>query len=101
MAKQDLDWTNIDIDSLAQKHQDNYAAYKAAYALMKEAKACFEGEMQVEAGLPKGKRLFFGYNFGKLSLAIGEDDVKAKPATKGVPSLAQFLASQAASGAQA
>lgn len=96
MAKQDLSWTNIDVDSLDQEHQDNYAQYKAAYALMKDAKANFENTMNAKAGLPKGKRLFFGYNFGKLSLAIGEDD--AKPAAKGTPSLAQFLASQSASG---
>ena len=93
MAKQELDWTNINVDSLDQEHQDNYAAYKAAYALMKEAKTEFENTMNAKAGLPQGKRLFFGYNFGKLSLAIGNDD--AKPQAKGTPSLAQFLASNA------
>lgn len=98
MPKQDLTWTNIDVDTLDQVHQDNYAAYKAAYALMKEAKACFENTMNEKAGLPKGKRIFFGYNFGKLSLAIGEDDQPKAKAKQGTPSLAEFLAMQTQSG---
>ncbi len=96
MAK-DTSWTNINVNTLDQEHQDNYTAYKAAYALMKEAKQCFEAGMRDKAGLPKGKLLVFGYNFGKLSLAVVEDDRKtASPSkTKG---LGDFLAMQAASG---
>lgn len=45
------------------------------------------------APIPDGKRLVFGYNFGKLSVALVDDD--AKPSTaKGTTSLSDFLKSQ-------
>lgn len=99
MAKQELTFTNIDANTLSQEHQDNYAQYKAAYIMMKEAKAKFENTMRAASGLPQGKMLFFGYNFGKLALAVGEDDTKPKSSGKATPSLAEFLSNQAASGA--
>lgn len=101
MAKQELDWQNIDPATLAVEHQARYEAYKTAYRTMKEARDAFEGGMQKAAGLPQGSRLFFGYMFGKLSVAIGADTTK--PAAKGKPaqSLEQFLASAQASGRRA
>ena len=99
MAK-DAAWTNIDPNTLDQNHQQAYADYKEAYKMAKEAKAIFEEGMRKSADLPEGKLLVFGYNFGKLSLAIVEDDRKPKAASK-PQGLAAFLASQAASGAAA
>lgn len=84
-----LDWVQVDVASLSTEHQAAYADYKAAYADMKLARQAFEQGMQTNA--PKGKRLVFGYNFGKLSVAL--DDAKDAPKAKaGVQSLADFLA---------
>lgn len=97
----DLTWMNdVSMDDLSVESQANYKDYKAAYAMMKEAKAKFEGRMNLEAGLPKGSTLVFNYRFGKLSLAVGEAIAKAKTNGPVKASLAEFLASQAATGHQ-
>lgn len=83
-----LEWIEIDPSSLAPEYRQAYEAYKAAYRAAKEARNAFEQSMQTEA--PSGKRLVFGYNFGKLSMAL--DDAKDAPKAKaGVQSLASFL----------
>lgn len=97
-TKQDLDYTNIDVSSLSEEHRVAFQAYKDAYNYAKELKATFEAGMRRDAGLPQGQMLFFGYNFGKLALAIGIDDTTPKAAAKSQPTLAAFLASQQASG---
>lgn len=87
-----LDWVTIDPDTLAPDHRAAYEEYKAAYRLAKDARTAFENGMQAQA--PVGKRMCFGYNFGKLSIAL--DAAKDAPkAAKGVQSLASFLAEQA------
>lgn len=96
----ELSWMNdVSMDDLSEQSQANYKEYKAAYAMMKEAKAKFENGMNAEAGLPKGKALVFNYRFGKLSVAIGEG--KAESVAKAKSSLADFIASQTASGQRA
>ena len=99
MAK-DTVWTNIDVTSLDLEHQAAWAEYKAAYRLAKEAKDKFEAGMRDKAGLAQGKLLVFGYNFGKLSLAVVEDDRKA-PSQSKVKGLGDFLAAQQAAGRSA
>lgn len=90
-----LDWTQVDPSTLSHDDLANYEAYKAAYRTMKEARVMFELGMQDQA--PKGKRLVFGYNFGKLSVAI--DTALDAPKTKqGTRSLADFLADQSSAG---
>ena len=99
-GKSDLAWTEINPDSLSLLLATKYQAYKAAYAAMKEARQGFEEAMNDAAGLPEGKRVVCGYNFGKLSVAVADDDRKpAKVQVKGT--LADFLASQADAGRRA
>jgi hypothetical protein len=100
MAKNEraaLSWIEIDPASLTSEQQAAYAGYKDQYRLMKVARERFEASMQVDA--PHGKRLVMGYNFGKLSVAIDAAKVEAKT-SKGTQTLAAFLATQAANGAQ-
>ena len=96
------DFQTISVDRLEQEHQDNWASMKAAYSLYKDAKDSFEAGMRQASGLDgTGNKLVFGYNFGKLSVAIVKDDGKAKTAAKPVQSLADFIKSQQASGKSA
>lgn len=72
-------WTQIDINSLPADIAKAYSVYKTSYAAMKEARLHFETKLAHVLDTPQGKRAVFGYNFGKLSIAIVDDD---KPATK-------------------
>lgn len=63
-----LTWTNIDPSSMPATQQKLYNKYKAQYKLMKEAREAFENSFQEAA--PEGKRYVFGYNFGKLAIAL-------------------------------
>ena len=97
-AKSELTWSEIDPASLPQAQADLYAAYKQAYRAMKEAREAFETSLQ--SGAPHGMRIVCGYNFGKLSLALAPAEEKPARA-KASGSLADFLASQQASGRRA
>lgn len=98
MAKADrteLRWTEIDPDTLHPDTLEAYKSYKQAYAEMKRIRQGFEDHMQSYA--PEGKRLVFGYNFGKLSVAVTEAKAeKAKPQAK--QSLADYLSGMSQSG---
>lgn len=72
-------WQQIDTTTLSQGQEAAYLSYKAKYAAMKEQRKAFEELMAEDVELPRGKKLAFGYNFGKLSIAIVDDD---KPAAK-------------------
>jgi hypothetical protein len=97
MPKHVATWVEIDAEALAIDQRQAYDEYKAAYRDMKVLRTEFERSMG--QALPEGKRMIFGYNFGKLSVALVEDDRKpAKPAKQ---SLAEFLASQAEAGRRA
>lgn len=90
VAKQDANWVNIDVDTLPNEIKQAHASYKRAYAMMKEARTFFEEQMAKD--IPQGQRMIFGYNFGKLSVAVVEDDRKvAKPKAQ-TQSLSEFLA---------
>lgn len=89
-AKQDkpkADWVELDVATLDASDRTAYETYKAQYKVMREARERFEEGMQIMA--PEGKRLVFGYNFGKLSCAVVDDD--AKPKAKGAVSLSQLI----------
>lgn len=101
MAKTDADWLTIDATTLSPELAEAYAQYKASYKLMKEARQAFEQSMADGAGLAEGKRLIFGYNFGKLSIAVVEDDRKPAKAKNQTLSLSAFLERQEASGHRA
>lgn len=99
MAKQEANWVNIDIDTLHDEARNAYDAYKAAYRAMKAAREAFEGVMSED--IPSGQRMIFGYNFGKLSVAVVEDDRKAAKPKAQTQSLSQFLAQAKANGDRA
>lgn len=85
-----LAWSEVDVDSLTDDQRAKYDAYKAAYRVAKAKKEEFEAFMQEIA--PEGKRLVFGYNFGKLSVAIDDAQAaKPKASAKAVP-LSQLIA---------
>lgn len=97
-AKTDADWLTIDANSLPPIIKDKYDAYKQAYHAMKAARQDFEATMTEAASLAKGKRMIFGYNFGKLSIAVVADDRKPAKPKNNVLSLAVFLDKQSAAG---
>ena len=76
----------------------SYQAYRDAYAKAKKAREVFECDMTIAASLPATQRLVFGYNFGKLSIAIVANDKPAPKPTTQANSLAAFLASAKSSG---
>jgi hypothetical protein len=96
MAKQEANWVNIDTDSLAPHQLEAYDAYKGAYRAMKTSRENFENIMGRD--IPAGQRMIFGYNFGKLSVAVVEDDRKVPKAKAATQSLSDFLASAKAHG---
>lgn len=83
-------WTQIDTDSLPAPIAKQYANYKSAYAEMKAERKAFEDAITAQLAIPTGKRAVFGYNFGKLSIAIVADDAKPKSASSAV-SLASLI----------
>lgn len=92
MAKQaqTASWTQIDTDSLPAAIAKQYANYKSAYAEMKAERKAFEDALATMLNVPQGKRAVFGYNFGKLSIAIVDDDKPAAKASSAV-SLASLI----------
>lgn len=83
-SKTDAVWTQIDTDSLPDTIGSLYHDYKAAYAAMKAARGEFEVKLADCLNVPVGSRAVFGYNFGKLSIAIVPDDTKPKAASSAV-----------------
>lgn len=77
-------WTQIDTDTLPTPIAKQYANYKSAYAEMKAERKAFEDALTALLTIPAGKRAVFGYNFGKLSIAIVGDDAKPKSASSAV-----------------
>ena len=94
-------WSEINPDTLPADIGAAYALYKEMYRAMKAQRTEFETMLSAQASLPEGKRVIFGYNFGKLSVAIVDDDRKPVKATPAKQSLADFIASQASAGRRA
>jgi phage baseplate assembly protein W len=90
-------WQTIDPETLPAPVAKQYLRYKETYKEMKMDRDTFEQAMRDIAPAPTGKRLVFGYNFGKLSVALVDDDAKPTSA-KGTTSLSAFLATQATLG---
>lgn len=83
-------WQTIDITTLPTAIAKQYANYKSAYAEMKAEREAFETALRDVLPTPAGQRLVFGYNFGKLSIAIVADDAKPKAASSAI-SLASLI----------
>lgn len=94
-----LAWHTIDATTLPVPIAKQYEAYKATYReMIAERKAFEDAFLAMLASAPathplhaaKHKRHVIGYNFGKLSVAIADDDGKASPTAKGTLSLASL-----------
>lgn len=96
MAKQEANWVTIEVASLDDDRLNAYNNYKMAYQTMKAARQRFEELMGQD--IPQGQRMIFGYNFGKLSVAVVEDDRKAPKPKATTQSLSDFLVSAKAHG---
>lgn len=82
MAREQLDWIRVDVNTLTPDLAERYQEYQ-------EAKREFEQAMQDKLG----KSLAFSYKHGELSVAVVE-----RKAEKGKVSLADFMAKQQANG---
>lgn len=82
-TKTDAVWNTIDAETLPTAIADAYRAYKDSYKDMKEMRLEFETLISKAIDPAKGKRVIFGYNFGKLSVAVVDDD---KPKSKSASS---------------
>lgn len=85
LTKTDAVWNTIDTETLPSAIGDAYRSYKDAYKDMKEARLAFETIIAKAIDPAKGKRVIFGYNFGKLSVAVVDaDPAKSKPASSAI-----------------
>lgn len=87
MAKDtSANWQVVNVETLPTAIRDAYDAYKTAYAEMKAERDTFETLMRkaLADATPKGKRLAIAYNFGKLSVAMVDDDRKASASPKSI-----------------
>lgn len=91
-------WADIDVTTLSEDAQLAYAMYKDAQRKAAELRTAFEASVVNGLDIPTGKRMVFGYRFGKLSAALVEDDRKTAKPKQAKGSLADFLASQAGGG---
>jgi hypothetical protein len=82
--KEDLNWQEVDPDTLQAPVASAFAAYKEAYATAKEFRDEFERLASETAALPETHRLAFGYNFGKLSIAVAKAKPKSSAGSKAV-----------------
>lgn len=91
-------WVELDPTTLSQGCEAAYLRYKALYQQMKAQRIAFEElmneEAQSEAQVPKGKKMVFGYNFGKLSVAVVDDEGKKATTNKKAQSLSDYLKAQ-------
>ena len=94
MAKTDAVWIEINPETLPKDIAEAYAQYKEIYKEMKAQRLRFETMFADLADAPKGKRIVFGYNFGKLSVALVDDDRKPAKTTPARQSRADFIAAQ-------
>lgn len=95
----ELTWVNIDPATLSTEDRANYEAYKVAQRAAAELRTAFEAGMNAKA--PQGKRMVFGYKFGKLSVALDDAKTDKPKAPAGGLSLADFLKAQAQGGHRA
>ena len=87
------DWTQLDPDTLSADLRKAYDDYKAANKAAQTMRNVFEAMMTNAIDPLDTEKVIFGYNFGKLSLAI-VPAYKPKRRTAAI-SLADYLASKA------
>ena len=106
MAKED--WKQIDELALNNSIGEDegadvwalYQASKTAYREYKRQRDVFEIAMNMAFAekLPAGYELKFGYNFGKLSIAVGPVTERKAAKAQDAGSLTDWLSTQAANG---
>ena len=97
-AQTQAEWQELDVETLPEELQLAYNVYKEAAREAAKLREAFESEMReaLAEAMPKGKKAVFGYRFGKLSMAVVDDDApKAKTAKVG---LGDWLKTQGNSG---
>jgi len=92
-APKEIEWTQLDPDSLSPDLRASYNDYRQAAKAAAVLRTEFEARMTDAIDPLDGEKLAFGYKFGKLSIAIVPAD-KPKRRTAAV-SLADYLASKA------
>jgi hypothetical protein len=97
MAKMqnDVTWVEVDVASLGDAAGKAYETYKTAQRAAAELRVKFEGLVNEQAALPEGRKMVFGYRFGKLSAAIVEADTAAKKSAPAKLSLSDYLKREA------
>lgn len=78
----ELAWKQIDVAALGAEAVKLWEAKRALDAEARKGREAFEAHVNslLAGKLPAGKRLAMGYRFGKFSVAIADDDGKAKAA---------------------
>lgn len=77
----ELAWKQIDVAQLGAQAVALWDAKRKADAAAKVEREAFEAHVQGLIGgkVPAGKKLVCGYRFGKFSVALADDEGKAKP----------------------
>jgi hypothetical protein len=94
----EANWMDIDVETLDVEAQKAYGEYKAAQRKAAALREAFEATAVASLDIPQGKRMVFGYRFGKLSAALVEDDRKPAKTKQSKGSLADFIAAQVSGG---
>ena len=76
-----LDWRNVDADSLPIGLKALYDDLKSAQRLAAQSREAFETAFTEMVKLPPTQSYAFGYRFGKLAIAV-TDAAPAKPKAK-------------------
>jgi len=85
------DWTELDPTTLNGALRLKYEKLLEARKAAAIAKAAFEDAMNEAAAPGQGLRLVFGYNFGKLSIAVVPADRPKARTTKAAVSFADYV----------
>ena len=88
-APKEIEWTQLDPDSLSADLRKAYDAYKDAARHANALREAFERAMTTAIDPLDSEKVIFGYRFGKLSLAIAPADKPRKPSA--AVSLADFI----------
>ena len=90
----ELQWQTVETSELSEALQVLYSESKEAYRAYKAARDRFEDTMRSAYNVGEGNELKFGYNFGKLSVAIGPKVARKAKSEAPKQSLAEWLVQQ-------
>src|SRR5215469_6990017 len=96
-----LEWLTIDMSMQPANVQEAYEYYVDLRKRTAKAKEIFETAFDATVDVPAGGKIVHGYNFGRFSIALVDDDGrgKAAPKTKAEPiSLQAWIDRQSLNG---